>query len=311
MVYLRKKSNQKLSGPVYWALFFLIVSSLLAGCTGNGGGSNVQAYDPQAEYVKACNDAKTVTPDKVSKNLTAIIPENANLVWENGVIGSRVLVVSWVDQNACNIYKCPDSGCQPTDTCKEGKECQYSRDTYVSIVPEIKNFFKNRTVTTMRVAQVLGLPPSDAVNKTCFLEIWASPKDLFRPSPDPEITDYEAETDFAGDQYTNPFRQYNTSELIYADQTCNPAQCPACDQWGNCGFTDYKNFFKNRTQYIYTSSAPYPWTRLGYTYDWGEDAPASHVGLSEFVLHGKKADGSKISVKIKAVTPTASYFTSN
>jgi hypothetical protein len=148
-----KRSNLNFLGLVYWTLLILIASSLLTGCKGNGGGA--QAYDPQAEYVKACNDAKTVTPDKVSKNLTAIIPENADLIWENGVVGSRVLVVSWVDQNACNIYKCPDSGCQPTDTCKEGKECQYSRDTYVSIVPEIKTFFKSRAVTPMRVAQVL------------------------------------------------------------------------------------------------------------------------------------------------------------
>ncbi len=28
----------------------------------------------------------------------------------------------------------------------------------------------------------------------------------------------------------------------------------------------------------------YPWTRLGYTYDWGN--PGSEVGLSEFVIQG-------------------------
>ncbi|MCX5839251.1 MAG: hypothetical protein NTW71_12160 [Deltaproteobacteria bacterium] len=52
---------------------------------------------------------------------------------------------------------------------------------------------------------------------------------------------------------------------------------------------------------------PYPWPRFGYTYDWGN--PEKSIGLSEFVIHGKKADGSEVSVGIKAVTPTAAYFT--
>ena len=202
----------------YLAVFFLFVSSLtLTGCVNNS-----TAYDPQAEYTKACADAAIVTPEKISKNLTAITPDNKDLIWENGAVGSRVLVVSWVDQNACNIYKCPDEGCQSGDTCKEGKECQYSRDTYVTVVPELKIFFKTTPLTSMRIAQLLGLPPSDAQNKACFLEMWVSPKDLFRPSPDPEITDHEAEIDFPGNQYANPFRKYDTSEMIFADQACDP-----------------------------------------------------------------------------------------
>jgi len=287
----------------YLAVFFLFVSSLtLTGCVNNS-----TAYDPQAEYIKACADAAIVKPEKISKNLTAITPDNKDLIWENGAVGSRVLVVSWVDQNACNIYKCPAEGCQPGDTCKEGKECQYSRDTYVTVVPELKIFFKTTPLTSMRIAQLLGLPPSDARNKACFLEMWVSPKDLFRPSPDPEITDHEAEIDFPGNQYANPFRKYDTSEMIFADQVCDPDQCKSCNQWGQCGFTDYRNYFQNRTKYIYTANAPYPWTRLGYTYDWGNET--NHTGLSEFVVQGRKANGSKISVGIKAVTPTVAYFT--
>jgi hypothetical protein len=269
-------------------------------------GSNTSAYDPQADYRQACLDASSVTPEKISKTLTAIVPENRNLIWENNVVGSRILVVSWVDQNACNIYKCPAGGCQPNDTCKEGKECQYSRDTYVTVAPELKNFFNGSTPTPMRIAQVLGLPPSDATNKACFLEMWVSPADLFRPTADPEITDHEAEIDFPASQYSTPFRTYSATELIFADQACDAAQCPACNQWGQCGFTDYPNYIKNRKKYIYTASSPYPWTALGYTYDWGN--PGNHVGLSEFVVHGKKADGSKIALGIKAVTATESYF---
>jgi hypothetical protein len=159
----------------------------------------------------------------------------------------------------------------------------------------------------MRIAQLLGLPPSDATNKVCFLEMWVSPSDLFRPSPDPEITDTAAEIDFPSVKYKTRFRQYSTTEMVFADMNCDPAQCPACNEWNQCGFTSYENYIRNRRKYIYTVASPYPWTGLGYTYDWGN--PDNHVGLSEFVINGKKADGSKISVGIKAVTDTAAYFT--
>ena len=45
--------------------------------------------------------------------------------------------------------------------------------------------------------------------------------------------------------------------------------------------------------------------RLGYTYDWGS---SNHIGLSEFVLHGRKEDGSGIAVGIKSVKTTVEYF---
>ncbi len=284
---------------VCFTVLFLFVSSLTFTACGN----NSPAYDPQAEFAKACADAAIATPEEISKNLIAITPDNQDLIWENGVTGSRVLVVSWVNQSICNAYKCPPEGCQPTDTCKEGKECPYGWDTYVTVVPELKDFFQATPVTSLRIAQLLGLPPSDAQNKACFLEMWVSPQDLFRPSPDPEITDHEAELDFP---LGAPFRTYSTLELVYADQAYDAAQCAPGHPEGACGFTDYQNYINNRRKYIYTSSKPYPWTALGYTYDWGN--PDQHVGLSEFVVHGRKADGSKITVGIKAVTATASYF---
>jgi len=45
----------------------------------------------------------------------------------------------------------------------------------------------------------------------------------------------------------------------------------------------------------------YPWTRLGYTYDWGN--PDSEVGLSEFVITAGAT------IKIENVYETAAYCT--
>ena len=129
-----------------------------------------------------------------------------------------------------------------------------------------------------------------------MIELWVSPQDIFRPCPDPEITDRKCQTDFPSD----PFRTFSSTELVRATE--GPG-------WNI--FMNYTGWFNNRKNYIYSNarsypaSSPYPWTRLGYTYDWGS---RNHVGLSEFVVHGRKQDGSGITVGIGALKSTADYF---
>jgi uncharacterized protein (TIGR03437 family) len=81
--------------------------------------------------------------------------------------------------------------------------------------------------------------------------MWVSPDDLFRPAPDPEITDHEAQLDFP---------------ISSRFSTVSPEHI----KWIN----DLK-----AVSYLPTGM---PWTRLGYTYDWGN--PDTIVGLSEFVV---------------------------
>lgn len=166
-------------------------------------------------------------------------------------------------------------------------------DTWVTVVPELKTFFGGVAPAPLRMAQLLGLPPADAANKKYMIEFWVSPDDLYRPCPDPEMTDHECQVDFP----SNQFLVFDTTNKVYADQSCDT---------GQCGFKDYKGWFENRGNCIYTSAYPYPWTGLGYTYDWGN--PLSHVGLSEFVIHGKKESWQTISVGVKSVKETAAYF---
>ena len=112
-------------------------------------------------------------------------------------------------------------------------------------------------IATIRLKQLLGLPP-DAV-KSRFVKIWVYPYDLFRPSPDPEITDLEAELTFPESKFLNVSNEY----IKWFNE-------PEAGSYGQSG---------------------YPWTRLGYTYDWVN--PDSEVGLSEFVIN----KGSIIEVK--------------
>ncbi|MCW4023408.1 MAG: hypothetical protein NWF01_00020 [Candidatus Bathyarchaeota archaeon] len=139
-------------------------------------------------------------------------------------------------------------------------------ETWVTVVPELKDFFENSPDSeenvTLRVLQLLGLPSTNA--NSDFVELWVSPQSLFRPTPDNEIND-------------------TTAQLAF------PTSATA----------EYTAWFNNNIIYSYFPQR-YPWTRLGYTYDWGNTT--SHVGLSEFVVRQNSL------VTVKSVTPLQEYL---
>lgn len=280
------------------SLLLIVLCLSLCAC----GQSSSADIDPQAQYEAAVQDARTMTEAKISRDLTAIVPGNKNLKWENDVPGTRVLVATWLgSHSACESYMNPD-----TPGCKAGSECvNYGYNSWVTVASELKNHLGNAP-TLLRVCQVLGLPvpaPGQTLENTCVIELYISPLDLFRPSPDPEITDHEAELTFP----TDGFRKYDDTRLVYSEMPCDAARCPNCTASGKCGMTTYKNWFDSRRAYVYSQTAvngPYPWTGLGYTYDWGNPA-APHIGLSEFVIN---SGSSGIPVFIKSVTWTGAYF---
>ena len=214
---------------------------------------------PQA-YLDAVEDAKIVEPGKIYRNLTPIVSYNSDLKWDK----SRVLVVAWTSFSgyAGNL----------------GKVMLLPRDLWVTAAPDLQKFCKTYRSTSpisleYRLNQLLGLPPDSATTTRSryIVELWVEPRSLFRPSRDPNISDREAELEFP---LPNPFESISTS---YQD-------------W----FTQQ---FKSRYGSPSDSSTTvvhFPWTQLGYTYDWGnqsdwqsldaERSAHANVGLSEFVI---------------------------
>lgn len=285
--------------PVYLVILLFTVSFLtLTSCSSNSSAG----IDPQAEYNAAVQDAKTITSAKISKNLTAIVDENKNLIWENDVPGTRVLVATWIgSQAACQSYTDPNS-----PGCKAGQECHnYAYNTWVTVAPELKNLL-GKAPTLLRVAQALGMPPpatTQTLGNTCILELYVSPSDLFRPSADPEVTDHEAELAFPPDG----FRKFDDTLLVYSEMPCDPNYCDNCTVSGKCGMTSYRKWYSNCRTYVYSQTSvnsPYPWTALGYTYDWGNPVHP-HYGLSEFVINSGTTG---INVFIKSCKWTGDYF---
>ncbi len=224
--------------------------------------------DVWERYQNAIVDAEKAEPTEIFRNLTAIVDYNDNLEW-NRIHGNRfVKVVTWTDWDGYNDLKGKKV---KMDKIVSSKGIYNpSRDLWVTAVPELKNFFKQNPVTAdqldMRLRQLLGLPPDQKYDK--FVEFWVHPRDLFRPSADPEITDHEAELDFP-----------ESSNFINVSQ-------------------QYKEWFNNQKAGSYGQDG-YPWTRLGYTYDWGN--PDSEIGLSEFVIRKDAI------VEVISVTSSAEY----
>lgn len=98
----------------------------------------------------------------------------------------------------------------------------------------------------LRFAQLLGVP--DDGSHTRFTAFWISPDQVIRPA---YVTDVTAQME-------------NGYELV-TDPT-------------------YREWFDGNIVYSYFASE-YPWTRLGYTYDWS--GGESEYGLTEFLVSGQ------------------------
>jgi hypothetical protein len=214
---------------------------------------------PQAYLDALADTARDATPDKVSRDLVPILPGEPLVNWD--AAGKRVLVATWTDDSFYPVhYKVGDT-----------VTVSAAHLIWVAVPDELKSRIASTAFPAddlaLRNKQLNGMPPD--ANKTLYVEFWARPIDLFRPCPDPEITDYEALMGF-------PDNAYATVDPLYRD------------------------WFDGLREISYTSDTAHPWSRLGYTYDWGN--AYNHFGVSEYVI---SADAT---VEIASMTPTEEYL---
>jgi hypothetical protein len=194
------------------------------------------------EFRAAVVDAENAEPSEISDDLTAIDPANDELVWQAGT--GRVLVATWTSWNGYDALV--------------GQAITLTRETWVTAVPELQSFCQSyeaepeEVPLTLRLEQLLGLPPQNG--KTRIVQLWVPTDGLFRPSPDPEITDTTAQLEMPDASAFASEQDYNFS----------------------------RDWFNLQRSLSYDEKNGYPWTRLGYTYDWGD--PENEIGLSEFVI---------------------------
>jgi len=232
-------------------LFSALLMTLLLGiCLSSPAATEEEL---QQAYLVAVQDAEIAEANEIYENLTPIVESNTNLIWTGEAANRRVRVVTWTswtgyDGMVGKRLQITESLAAKTAAKNPLGSYEASREIWVTVAPEVIEFCTENPLTAqnfeLRMEQILGVPPHNG--KTRFVEFWVSPSDLFRPSPDPEITDTRAELDFPA----------GVSEA-------------------------HQTWFNNLKAASYTVSK-YPWTRLGYTYDWGN--PNSEVGLTEYVI---------------------------
>ena len=212
----------------------LLIFVQLLGCS-NISIINSKHFDKtDISYKNAVIDSMIAEKDEISNRLIDINKKNNSTYWKEINGHKYVLTATWTKD--INNYR------------KNKTIKTFWGDTWVTIVPEIQNWFSNNYKNeklNLRTEQLLGLPKNSGYSH--FIELWVRPDNLFRPSPDNEIWDKSAQLEFPK----------NTKK-------------------------SYKNWFNKNFISSYYSSKRYPWTRLGYTYDW--NSATSEIGLSEFVI---------------------------
>ena len=130
----------------------------------------------------------------------------------------------------------------------EGEEITFTwGESWLCSVKELQNWYLNNKSnikdSLLRIKQVLGM--SHESKNTYISSMWLSPDDLKRPAYITDVTK----------QMSLVFKEDETEE--------------------------YKTWFNSQYYYSYDVSK-LPWTRLGYTYDWSEEAKDKY-GLTEFI----------------------------
>lgn len=144
-------------------------------------------------------------------------------------------------------------------------------DVWVSVVPEARDSclsWSDDTDLVMRLRQLLGLRPADSVAH--FVEMRAPAASMFRPTVDPAI---DTRTPCSMEQARLPGcgltfpPGVDTAHIAWmADQMLSSWKVP----------NGYPRADGDRRM------LGYPWTRLGYTYNWHPGSP--RYGASEYLV---------------------------
>ena len=173
----------------------------------------------------------------------------------------RPLVV--IDQNSDKVTWSPNgdkvlmvAAHTTPDLYENGRTVTIEKEMRVFSDKELLNWFRENRKSVrnwpLRMRQLLGLPRDEEL--THFTTFWVEPKYLIRPAYNPDVT---------------------SSDMTCRFEEDDDSQLDSLGMW-------LRNWFDNAWAQNYKGAEGYPWTRLGYTYDWG--SRGDKYGLSEFLI---------------------------
>lgn len=240
-----------------------------------------------AAYRKAMSDSAVAEPGEVVQNLIVLDHSDSRVQWRT-IDGEEYVLVGTLRRNAL------------TDVAP-GQSFTLRSDNWVSIPGQLADKCAanncgrlSPAALDLRLKQLLGLPPD--ANYSVVNRYWARPADMFRPCTDPRVTSASCPQQVLEGDQTPPVPttvgMTNLDHFLWVQadyawrmpNTFDPASAVSC-----------------AAAYPEPASCyGFPWTRLGYTYDWTDDK--RDVGLTEFVV----AKGS--TVYLEAVGGQPDFF---
>jgi hypothetical protein len=208
-------------------------------------------HNRYATYLEAITDMALAVPAEVSHSLDPITP------------GKPVTVATWIRDDQLKRYKAQSGGWVD----------MLPSDTWVTEEPHLKEFCTAFTNTnggdpellTLRLEQRLGLAPHSA--KTTFVSFAIA-------DPDPAKNVFRPCASAAIDTTSCAIRSS-------ADDDCSGSPDPQSCAAHNLFF--YKQYYSS---YGVAQPTGFPWTSLGYTFDWAL-GPADGTGHASFVRFGE------------------------
>lgn len=222
---------------------FLMAAVAFTGCNKNDDTPVTPTPSMDQLYAQAIQNAMVADSSQISTALWPITADNTDLQWKT-INGQQYVLMG-------TFMKYPDSypaGDSITNVWGE---------SWLFIPKQMKTkigpSFTASSDTIARICQLLGLPPANAKSNTHIATMWVKAARLYRPAGNPDIT----------------------------TKTAGAVLIPGLP-------ANYTTWFNNYIVYAYyrpltsATDAHYPWTRMGYTYDWAPGV--NRVGLSEYVL---------------------------
>ncbi|MFG6138519.1 hypothetical protein [Halomonas sp. B23F22_10] len=200
------------------------------------------------DYADALRGA-AVTDDDREPEPVLRTPHDAEEVVNRG---DQIRVAMWTNRTTAERFYSEASGTTPPER----------PVVWVTLAPELRQWCSrldwssddpsHRAAGYQRISQHLGLPPY-ALNDR-FVTLWVEPERLLRPCADPGTEGHACRAEFPED-------------LSVPDLTRE----------------SYAAWFADNVGNAYSAEGA-PWTREGWTYDWGVEEGESPHGVSEFML---------------------------
>jgi len=277
-----------LQAVVLWSLFSCVpaASSAQVPATGAAAIQEMLFAPFDALYAASVLDAQAnlahLKQPPSAPAIQDITPQNKALIWKGEPGASQVLVTTFTK----SAYY---------SNLQSGQTIPAAVDLWVVPAPQMYTEIRAEDpqgaalAPKLAASQYLGLPPRNT--NDAVVSVWVNPSALLRPAIDPRTDTHELETSFFVTLQNVPL----TPAPVLPKDPPGP---------GFSSVPDYPAWFLDRQNVIYNftvSGGPYPWTGLGYTYNWNPAAP-DVVGASEFIVPRGTP------VTFRDVTPVSDYF---